>query len=68
MVNVQRLKAAIVLAGYTQRTLAPAMGMSKNTLNAKVNGRAPVYCDEALRFCEVLGISDPNDKVEIFLT
>ena len=68
MVNVQRLKAKILLAGYTQKTLAPDMKMSLNTLNAKVNGRAPIYCDEALRFCNVLGINDPIEKVEIFLT
>lgn len=68
MVNVQKLKAKMVLAGHTQRTLAEATGMSKNTLNATVNGRRSPNCDEVDTLCAVLNITDPGEKVDIFLS
>ena len=67
MVNTLKFKSAIIEAGYTQIDLAEAMGMSKNALNAKVNGRAPITVDEATNFCRILKISEANRKVEIFL-
>ena len=64
--NVNKLKAAMVEAGYTQRTLAKAMNMSKNTLNAKINGKSRIFIDEAMTICHLLNIPSENLK-EIFL-
>ena len=36
-----KLKGKIAEAGYSQRSLAAELGMSKNTLNSKVNGKIP---------------------------
>ena len=47
MVNVCKLKSVMVLSGLSQIQLAKRLGMSKNTLNAKINGRAKISTDEA---------------------
>lgn len=68
MVNTKKLKGRIIEAGYTQASLAPLVGMSVNSLNAKINGKAKLYCDEVDALCAVLGIHDTAEKVEIFLS
>lgn len=67
MVDTNKLKGRIAAAGYTQRTLAPAVKMSVNSLNAKINGRRKFDCEEADLLCEVLLIKDNQEKAEIFL-
>ncbi len=62
-----KLKGKIVEAGYTQRSLAKEVGMSKNTLNSKVNGKVPFNTDEIERICASLSIVDPVEKAAIFL-
>lgn len=62
-----KLKGKIVEAGYSQRSLALELGMSKNTLNAKVNGKVPFNTIEIERICEKLGIRDVAEKAAIFL-
>lgn len=62
-----KLKGKIVEAGYTQRSLAKEVGMSKNTLNSKVNGKIPFNTDEIERICTSLSIVDPVEKASIFL-
>lgn len=63
-----KLKGKIVEAGYSQRSLAAAIGMSKNTLNSKINGKKPFNTVEIERICEKLGIYDGAEKAHIFLT
>lgn len=72
MVNILKLKAAIVEAGLNQRTMleeihAAGYEMGVNTLNKKINGRSPITCDDADIFCQVLRITDNNRKCDIFL-
>ena len=62
-----KLKGKIVEAGYSQRSLAAELGMSKNTLNSKVNGKIPFNTDEIEKICEKLGIHDGAEKASIFL-
>ena len=68
MVDTNRLKGAMVRAGFSQISLAKKLGMSKNTLNAKLNGKAKISTDEAKNMCEILCIDTEREKVEIFLT
>lgn len=68
MVNTNLLKGKIAAAGYTQKALAPVIGMSKNTLNAKVKGRKNFNTHEIARICDVLSIIDPAEKCNIFLS
>lgn len=67
MVNVKKLKAAMVRAGYTQQTFANALGMSINTLNSKINSKSKIFTDEAKEMCRILNIEDDCEKIEIFL-
>jgi transcriptional regulator with XRE-family HTH domain len=54
-------------AGYTQRKLAKEMHMSKNTLNAKINGRSYFDTKQIDEICDILKITHDNDKILIFL-
>ena len=62
-----KLKGKIVEAGYSQRSLAAELGMSKNTLNSKVNGKIPFNTNEIEEICKKLGIHDNAEKAAIFL-
>lgn len=64
---VNKLKGKIAEAGYSQRSLAAALGMSKNTLNSKVNGKIPFNTVEIELICEKLDIHDVAEKAAIFL-
>lgn len=66
--NKRLLAGRMVMAGYTQVTAAEALGVSKNTFNAKMNGHGPFDADQIIRLCELFGIEDSHDKVQIFLT
>ncbi len=67
MVNSMQLKARIMGEGYTQRSLANAIGISKNTLNSKVNGNVQFNLDEVEKICKVLHIDTSEEKCAIFL-
>ncbi len=67
MINTNLLKGRIAAAGYSQKTLAPVVKMSLNSLNAKVNGRKSFDTMEIERLCEALKIIDPTEKCLIFL-
>ena len=72
MVDINRLKARMVLAGYDQKTLTAACcekgyKISYNTMNAKFNNNSPITCDDADMFCDVLDIHDSAEKARIFL-
>lgn len=71
MVDVNKLKSRIVLAGHTQKTLVAEMcakgcPMTENTLSAKMTGRSQFYVEDAVMICEILGI-DKADRADIFL-
>ena len=66
MINTNLLKGKIMAAGYTQESLAREMGISKNTMSAKVNGKS-LYVDEAEKMCYILGINEPYERAQIFL-
>lgn len=68
MVNKNRLMGAIVSAGMSQRKLAQKVGMSKNTINAKINGNGYFDTEQIDRICSVLGIQDNTEKALIFLS
>ena len=62
-----KLKYVIARSGYTQIRLAKELGLCKNTLNLKVNGKLPLNISEVETICTKLGITDPHEKVDIFL-
>ena len=68
MVNSNLLNGKIMAAGHTQRSLAPKVGMSPNSLNAKISGRNKFDTEEIGKICKALGITDPREKCDIFLS
>ena len=67
MVNTPKLKARMLEAGYTQRSLADAMEMSVNTLNEKINGKGEFNISQVLQLCQLLRIESDQEKCHIFL-
>lgn len=67
MTNSLLLKSKIITAGHTQGSLAEAIGISGNTMTAKVNNRIPFNTCEVIKICDTLQITDPVEKCSIFL-
>ena len=72
MVDVNKLKAQMVLKGYTQKSLAAEMTergvkTTENTLSSKMNGRSKFDCVDADVICDILEVDDSASRAEIFL-
>lgn len=67
MVNTKEFKKALLDAGLTQRELSKLSGVSKNALNRKINNRADFTINEANKICSCLGITEAEQKCNIFL-
>lgn len=65
--NILKLKGKMAEAGYTQRKLAAAIGMSKDTLNSRFTGKTEFSTDEAFKICDELRIEDLSERAAIFL-
>lgn len=66
--QVNILRAKMVEAGYTQRSLAEKINISENTLSNKLNGRSAFDVNEVRGICEALGIVSDKEKAYIFLS
>ena len=72
MVDVNKLKARMVLMGYTQKSLVAEMKQrglktSENTLSSKMQGKSQFDCEDADVICEILKVDNAADRAEIFL-
>ena len=72
MVDVNKLKAQMVLRGYTQKSLVAEMNKrgvktTENTFSSKMNGRSSFNCDDADVICDILEVDDSSARAEIFL-
>ena len=72
MVDVNKLKAQMVLKGHTQKTLVAEMNKrgvktTENTFSSKMNGRSQCDCVDADVICDILEVDDLATKAEIFL-
>lgn len=68
MMNSNKLLGAMAEKRISQAQLAKLLGKSKNTINAKINGKSFFDTQEATAICEILGISDKAIMAEIFLS
>jgi len=68
MLDKNKLCGAIAGAGLTHHELAKRIGISKNTLSNKVNGKECFDTEQIDRICDVLGIEDVTIKANIFLS
>ena len=67
MLNSKKLLGRMVEKGYSQKSLAKAIGISDNTMTSLIKLRSSFNTDEIDNICDVLGITDNSEKVEIFL-
>ena len=67
MIDKRKLRARMIGAGFTQKALAAAVGISENTMCAKINGRSQFTVQEAEKVCRLLGIRTAGEKCQIFL-
>lgn len=61
MLNANKLKGKIVEEGTTQEELASKIGMTLQSLNAKLNGRSTFDINEAFKIIEILHIDNPSE-------
>jgi len=66
MINVNKFEGAIRAAGFTQRTLAKAMGISENTFGTKKK-KGTFTLAQVQQICDLCKISSADDKCDIFL-
>lgn len=62
--NYSKLLGRMKELGYTQAKLAKEIGISKATLNAKLNNWFPFTTDEIIAICKVLKI--PTKEITKF--
>lgn len=67
MTNTIELKKEMLDAGISQRKLSDITGITKNTLNRKINNYSEFTGLEISAVCNALGIVDPVRKCDIFL-
>ena len=66
MFDYSKLLGKIKERGYTQETLAAAIGMTEATLSMKLNNKAFFKQREIKAICDVLGIPDEEVGVYFF--
>ena len=66
MVNKNKLRGRMIEKGETYESLAKKLNITKNTLYNKANGISSFTTDEAEMICDILHITDNNDKCDIF--
>ena len=62
--NFSKLLGKIKECGYTQESLAEAIGMNKSTLSLKLNNKGEFKATEIDDICRILDIS--NDEIGIY--
>jgi len=67
MLNPAKLRAVMAEQCVTQTMLASKIGVSKQTLSAKMTGKSSLTLDEIDHICLALNITDGATKESIFL-
>lgn len=65
--NANKLLGIMAEKRISQRNLAKMLGISKNTINLKLNGKGCFDTEQATHICEILGIEEAEKRAEIFL-
>ena len=68
MVNTVLLENKISDSGLKKKYIAEKLGISTRTFAKKIKNESPIMGDEISLLCEILNISDNNQKTEIFLS
>ena len=65
--NLKKLKGRLAEEDYTKSRLARELGVSPATITKKLSGEREFTVAEAEKICGLVGITDPAEKVDIFL-
>lgn len=66
--QLDKLRGIIAQKGMKKKDLATEFGISVQALNKKLKGETKITAEDAVMFCNVLGITNAEQKCEIFLT
>lgn len=66
MTDTLKLKALMLLQGFTQEDLAKYLGLSKQTINMKLNNKRSFKLSEIAKICELLLIDNMQERFSIF--
>lgn len=66
MTNTAAMKNAIARSGLKKAFIASKIGVCYQTLSSKINNRTQFKSSEIETICELLGISDLEEKNNIF--
>lgn len=66
MINTAKLMGKLRECGKTQADLAAHLGMAQSTMNQKLNGKRPLFLDEADKIAHFLKIPDTEFGVYFF--
>lgn len=67
MLNISKLRGHMAEKGYTQKMLAKKIGISANTMTSRMTRQTAFNTVEAERICDILCITDNEEKAQIFL-
>lgn len=66
MVNTQLLEAKIKTSGLKIGYICDELKLSRQCFRNKVNNSAPLKVDEFFKLCDLLNITDNQEKLDIF--
>lgn len=66
MMNIKKLRAKMVEAGYNQCSLALATGIKENTLCSRFTEKTEFNIGEVKLICDTIGITDGEEIKSIF--
>ena len=66
MTNTELFLQKLKISGINQKELASAIGLSRQSLSYKVNNKREFVPSEINKICDILGISDLEERQAIF--
>lgn len=68
MINTVLLEKAISDSGLKKKYIAKELGMSSRSFSKKSKGNSDFTGEQITQLCDILSISDNNQKTDIFLS
>ena len=68
MTNTYKLKGRITEKGYSLKSFAEALHMSRPCLRSRLNGTTDFRVSEIERICDILGIANGDIGIYFFCT
>lgn len=66
--NLIALNKKVEDSGLRRAFIAKKMRITTQSLGKKLQGKSPITVENAACLCEIIPITDNNEKVEIFLS